>query len=76
MRAKGWVTAHIDGGRGYALAEPTGADRERVTASGEVECTECGHVIERHDPCEMCDCPVRWSAADAAAYRQWLGLPA
>lgn len=58
-------------------AADVGEDSGLITASGEVECTECGHVIERHvgDGCPLCDCRVRWTAAEVADYRRRLGLP-
>lgn len=56
-------------------------ERELITASGQVECTECGHVIEDHRPaCRLCSadspCPARWTRQEIGAYRRRLGLPA
>lgn len=52
--------------------------RDAITATGLVECSECGHVIESHDTtgCDLCDaCPARWTVAQIKAYRRSLALP-
>lgn len=53
-------------------------DGPAITAGGLVECTECGHVIEGHDPdCEICTdrCPATWTVAEVRSYRAEIGLP-
>ena len=60
-----------------------------VTSAGSVECSECGHAIERHDtkgcalgwgrstPIDgLCACRVRWTKKDIIKTRRLNGLPA
>ena len=58
------------------------SEREQAQADGYVECSECGHPIERHtgDGCAVCvdagqPCPAVWSTGDVQTYRRSLGLP-
>ena len=56
---------------------------------GYVECSECGHPVEQHDPdsCDVCRtgvellggtslCPTTWTTAQIMALRLREGLPA
>ena len=52
---------------------------QEITASGEIECTECGHTIERNhdeDGCDLCACHIAWTTTQKREYRTELGLPA
>jgi RNA polymerase-binding transcription factor DksA len=57
----------------------TGQDAEDH-AAGYVECSECGHPIERHDldgcqAAEWCACKVRWTKMAIVKARRRIGLP-
>lgn len=59
---------------------PSWGEMNEITSSDEVECTECGHVVEQHDTkgcqgTDGCTCRVPWTQKAIGDLRVSLGLP-
>jgi hypothetical protein len=56
--------------------------QRQAEEDGFVECSECGHPIEQHDPkgCRLagdeCTCTEKWTQLQIRAARESYGLPA